>query len=681
MVEAWGNEAVRITEVMARPLIRLQAEDASSHTGWDLDQGTTEAKGRHFIPNSAKKGTWTFEGIPKGEYYVLVYSWGRNVDNGSLPDIEYNLGRSSEIRVTGSSQFSYDEGEETATDILFPSSNIREGFLDEVRPRLFYSEDPVEIDEDGVMVLTIENEEEDPDMSFDYVELYAPQAQYLEIANFGERNIDLSGWEIRVGDRITRIESDNVTELKPGQFAVFHSVETADDLEEGPSAIGVLKTANYEGGPDEVGAEPLVFTHEDMVESGSGEDRLALTGSLEEILFGPDAAKTVELWAPVTTTVADATRVLVDAFYFNGTSDFCAPDEVLKRQDNYSFAPQHRGDPTLSLLRHDPSELNEGETIERYVHGPTRFLAADAAVTINTQESVGAAFVRSDVNEAAGFKAAAVVGMEVECATEDGVLPKTEYGEVLFEISERVRDTDLVDEDDFPEFTFHWPGILNHFRDPDGNLPILHIRAGGVSCRPIGVVDFNPKSGGDEEKNERLAFHGDLLYTVDPANPDDYGDVLDLPGDSLRITIRVPDTEADFPGDATFEESVFAYIEISPGLPGGNGAIAGDPGREHFYYPDIDLTVEDSAAGSSYMESAASESSNRSSPASIQEASGSGKGGWPTARPTKLARTAGTSRSTRWAEGSFPGRPPRSSNRSPPGWSSSVTRRWMDSSM
>jgi hypothetical protein len=61
------------------------------------------------------------------------------------------------------------------------------------------------------------------------------------------------------------------------------------------------------------------------------------------------------------------------------------------------------------------------------------------------------------------------------------------------------------------------------------------------------------------------------------------------------------DSETDLPADTEFEDSVFAYLEISPGLSDGDGLIAGDPGREHFYYPDLPRSDEITQADGRFL--------------------------------------------------------------------------------
>lgn len=613
---AYGNEAVRITEVLARPLMRLQAEniDPADRPGspWQetslVTSGTqTQSSGRYYrlTPDGTiNNSQWTFKDIPKGNYYVLAYSL-----YNSSP--RHTLGTNSTVTANG-----------TAMNFIAEPANAQQielfggQYADRLKNgRVFYT--PAAIPISGQLSINI-NTGGRPNISFDYIELYAPLAQYVEIANFGEKTFNLNNWEIRVGSyddlnkngifdralnepesqRIIKIEPGagqdaSDLDLKPGQFAILyrdHLQSPGDIASNGPSQIEVLKPRKQTNG----GEDPLVLGYP----SGATEF-LNLTLNLGELIFGQDGAKRLELYAPEKKNPAPGgggpeKMVLVDAFYYNPASDFCTPSQRSRRQDDLAFAPQHRGDPTASVLHLDVKvdTKNTADPVDdttttyyNYVHGPKRFLAVDAAVTYENDPHP----TPQKLQDAAGFKAGHVIGQVAPGSVGGGTQTAldliqhwTEYGEPLVRLSA----TRTV--------TFHWPGILNWFRNPDEvdgkRYPLLFVRAGGISPNSsIGLVDLDPTDPG-----ERLAkvYHGDLLYVINPnlSDADDrYKDIFDKDHDSLRIT---------FKADIANATAYFAYLEISPGWPdqittptpkGPIGRIAGDPGAEWFFFPDKDL--------------------------------------------------------------------------------------------
>lgn len=603
---AYGNEAIRITEVLARPVMRLQAEniDPADRPGspWqehDLPSSGTQTlyTGKHFrlVPDGTiNNSQWTFKDIPNGKYIVVAYAL-----YNSNP--RYTLGTNSTISANGASM-SFLQEPFTAQQIdLFGGQ-----FCDRMKNgRVFYTPAVVAINDQ----LTINiNTGGRPNISFDYIELYAPLAQYVEIANFGEKKFNLDKWEVRVGSyddlnkngmrepnepesqRITLIQpgdgqDKSDLELKPGQFAILYrdNLQSPGDItSNGPSEIEGLKPREQTNST----GNPLVLGY-----PAGATDVMNLSLNLGELIFGQDGAKRLELYAPEKENSSQ--MVLMDAFYFNLAADFCTPSQRSRRQDDLAFAPQHRGDPTASVLRLDVKidTKNTADPVDdttttyyNYVHGPKRFLAVDAAVTLDNTATPS----QQDLQDAADYKSKHLLGQAASpriAASTQGtsvlVQNWTEYGEPLIKLSTTTN------------VTFHWPGLLNWFRNPDEvdgkRYPLLFVRAGGISTGSIGLVDIDPTDTG-----EKLAqiYHGDLLYVINPnaSDADDrYKEILDLDNDSLRITFRPNISSAT---------NYFAYLEISPGWPdqigtptpkGPAGRIAGDPGAEWFFFPDKDL--------------------------------------------------------------------------------------------
>lgn len=601
---AYGNEAIRITEVMARPVMRLQAEnvaeaDRPTGTNWTLSDITTASTstattGKHFVAldGAIVTGTWTFRDIPKGNYYVVAYGLYS----------QYKLGSSS---VKANNIQLYQLGASSPVETRLFGGQFIEKFDN---GRIQYSTVPVAVDSDGELEISITTASESK-ISFDYVELYADGAQYVEIANFGEKPINLENWEFRVGsyndlnsdgirDVTTEAESERVIKieaatgqkkedlnLKPGQFAILYSAYTTtpEDIEDdGPMGITALKPANHTDGVD-----PLVLGYPAGATQG-----IQLSLHLGEILFGQDNTKRLELYAP--------NDVLVDAFYYNVSSDFCSPGQRSRRQDEFAFAPQHRGDPTSSMLRIDVAVDNNDTTADltddttrtyyNYVHGPKRFLAEDAVVTEGLTDAAPKA---EDVAGHVGYLRTHIVGRSVADRVDsttkstDTILVQNwnEFGELLIKSPTSTEEEDAV--------TFTWPGILNWFRNPDAEkgkeYPVLFVRIGGISGYPVGRFDLDTTSSGE---NFFQAFHGDLLYVINPNlsdAADRYADILDLDTDSLRLSVY---------GTINNVTGYISYIEISPGRvdqietasgAGPAGRIAGDPGQEWFYFPDKDL--------------------------------------------------------------------------------------------
>ncbi len=634
--EAFGMEAMRITEVLARPLIRLQAEDADTSPvagsgdwlGPD-DHGLTDrAADFHFVNSSGSdEGTWVFdEAIPKGKYYVLIYSF-----NNGNEDTNYNLDNVSAtidstdgplVQVDRNAADHYDS--ETFSEVIFPStSTVRSWMRTGSRPHVLFTDEPVEIEGSLTVNLNATNPDSDAPNSFDYIELYAPDAQYLEMVNFGEKPINLAGWEIRLGSDTFKVDDedylDNEYLVRPGQFALIFPQDEAKEEDEGPSGIVDLYPKVYQEG---VGPEPLILTAEDLIDSETRQ--FYLTSSLEDILFASSTSRVVEIWSPELNLLelqdyqsgsADlngASKTLIDAFYFNGSSDDCSVLQTFHRQDRMAFFPQRRGDPTVSHLRHDKNLLDASNTIERYVHAPVKFLADDAVVTFDPDGDID----ENEVIEGSEFKPRAILGRSLASGEVGAEDERTEYGEIIFGLTEQEQQVDDFDNglltSDDNTVTFHWPGILNHFRDPfapdrtentpgvvDG-LPILYVRGYGVPNTPLGMFDRDTTDSGEDE---RLRWHGDLLFVFDPnENEDEFEDVVNIDTDSIRITLRVPDS-ADIPegatkvGATTIPAATFAfsYLEISAGYPETDGFMACDPGTDFHFYEDRDLTVDENA--------------------------------------------------------------------------------------
>ncbi len=607
---AYGNEAIRITEVMARPVMRLQAENASETTAtspnWTLtdivsSNTTTITSGSHYVAlsGSATTARWTFRDIPVGTYYVVVYSLFS----------KYNLGSAGVTAGISLSNYTSLSPIGTSTAVEIPLFGSQ--FIDKFDGnRVYYSSAPIAVTNAGELIISISSGGAS-NISFDYVELYASGAQYVEIANFGEKTINLENWEFRVGayndtnsneakdtdevetHRITKIEpasgqSAEDLNLEPGQFAILYSdlSQTPEDItDNGPMGITALKPANHADG-----VEPLVLGYPSGATQGQV---LHLSLHLGEILFGQDGAKRLELYAP--------NEILVDAFYYTLSSDFCSPGERSRRQDEYAFAPQHRGDPTTSVLRIDmkvdnnntPADLTDDSThtYYNYVHGPKRFLAEDAIVT---EDLTDAAPNPDEIAKHVGYLRTHIAGKtlaaEIDSGTQDlddiAIQTWSEFGENIIQSPSGTAQV----------VTFTWPGLLNWFRNPDAadgkRYPLLFIRAGGLSGYNIGRIDLDPTKDG---KSYKQVFHGDLLYVINPnlSDADErYADILDTDTDSFRLSIYGP--VASVTGYIPF----FSYIEVSPGRvdqigtassTGPAGRIAGDPGQEWFYFPDKDL--------------------------------------------------------------------------------------------
>lgn len=594
LVSAYGNEALRITEVMARPVMRLQPAEAGGWTEEPISASGTFELGSYLTTAGAFPGNWTFENIPKGDYYVAVYSF---FDPES--PATFALGGVGTVVEINSTSLK-------TVPVAFADDDVKKTYGVQFETlfdgeRAFISQDPFELD--GTLDLRISPAPAGTDtIAFDYVELYAPDAQYIEMCNFGERRINMKGWEFRFGawddkdddglldddEEITakvRLKEDEDVFVNPGQFVVFYRDEaSAEDVtEDGPSKIEALKAENHEGGQ-----EPVVITADDIESSTGSPD---LSQSLFEIVFGPDGAKSVEVYAPERIDQIGQPNekyTLMDSFYYSIGSDFCSPFEVQKRQDELTFAPQHRGDPTASAYRIEVATAGAvAPTRELYVHGPMRIRAEDAVVTFSREANPD----REAILEGAEYKAEANAGRSV---VNDGVIGFatetvqnwTEYGESLLETSSFLTD-------DTAEITFHWPGLLNRFRNADPDVagedeeyPLLFVRAGGISTSSAEEDDLHPVGRIEVDDATRVVYHGDLLFVIDPLEPDDYPDILDADNDSLRIT---------FLKDEENGPCYFAYLEITPGkrdqveTPEDDaliGRIAGDPGREWGYFPD-----------------------------------------------------------------------------------------------
>jgi hypothetical protein len=659
---AYGNEAVRITEVMARPLIRLQPENPATEQTQGAGKWIKDGTQYSLADGLTDIGEWKFSGVPKGAYYILVYS-----------RIDRTLG-DSRVSVGGTDLDKIVRNEATQSKILGASftSEFDGG-------KAYWSKTPTALDNTLTVTITPPSSGA-KNLSFDYVELYAPDAQYIELANFGERTINLLGWEFRTGGyndknnngikdqdekdatRVTRIklatsQNKKDLDLAPGRFAVlYRDLKTSDVKDQGPSKIKALA-------PPDNGKFTVVLTEENRDTANPADQttlvnsKFGLTLNLYELLFGQDGAKSVEVYAPENAAKLNSPDELrfvpMDIFYFNMAVDFCAPSENEKRQDEVAFAPQHRGDPTASVLRHevridDKGTATKSDDVEIdtdiYCHGPKRVLAEDAFVTFDGLKGTPVPSPSPNLTEA-NFKASSVAGRALPTPAQSAGSPTptptptttatsaptqssgvdyfTEYGETLFQISgpPGISGTPTPVIPDDKMVTFHWPGVLNQFRNPEkkgqaDEFPLLFIRAGGVSPYPIGRMDLDPKLGNDDkDAKERFTtvYHGDLLYVanIDGSNlskaKTNYADILDLDNDGLRVSIAPLEENPD-----THEvpKSYFAYLEISPGrrsqsssnaIPAGR--IAGDPGEESFYFPDPNFKIKnDEPSQFFYME-------------------------------------------------------------------------------
>lgn len=150
-----GVEAVRINELMIRPKVEIYATAASSPGGlWSWQNGVYV----NSSPDSGQEGegTWTFDGIPNGNYYMRLIGQGGQF----IGDVDYS-GRTQESMRHADSY--------TAFNTVGVTNNK--------------------------LILRIQNNFSDKNCYFKGIVLsQQPDAEYLELINISNSAIDLGGW-------------------------------------------------------------------------------------------------------------------------------------------------------------------------------------------------------------------------------------------------------------------------------------------------------------------------------------------------------------------------------------------------------------------------------------------------------------------------------------------------------
>jgi len=179
----YGVEAVRFNEIMINPKYGYSATTLTNPTG---PGGDWSLAGDHYensnpTVNEFGRGIWQFEGLRPGTYYLRVFG----VAEGDIV---------GDVKVSGVTHSGMVHGEMYV--------------------------DPVVVGGDGRLDLTMYNKEVDKGSnytvyfkSFQLIE--SPDAEYIELINISNKDIDVSGWEVeglRANDLIASVPSGTVIE-------------------------------------------------------------------------------------------------------------------------------------------------------------------------------------------------------------------------------------------------------------------------------------------------------------------------------------------------------------------------------------------------------------------------------------------------------------------------------------
>lgn len=162
-VTYYGNEAVKINELMVKPVIQREVTPTQNPGGgWFLVSDHYE----NSTPGQGGEGSWTWTDIPDGTYYLKVYG----------TTVGQNVG---DVRVGGATKYKLDHGDyfsQSASQVVDVSGNA--------------------------LTISIKNEEaEGVTTYFKYIELsQSPDCEYVELVNLSKDDIDISGWSIQFPD-------------------------------------------------------------------------------------------------------------------------------------------------------------------------------------------------------------------------------------------------------------------------------------------------------------------------------------------------------------------------------------------------------------------------------------------------------------------------------------------------
>ena len=190
-----GIEAVRINEVMAKPVVAL-ATRSDQAPGGDWSWSGTGHINQAPKGGTVGTGRWTWTGLPAGGYYLTVRAGGLAAMVG---DVEVNGLRQEHMR----------DGDRFTRSETVTVNN-------------------------GTLSLSIQNNEESDHCALASVELsQQPDAEYVELVNLSDRPISLDGWSLS-GPGITGWPAviPLGTTLAPHRFLVL-----AADLHDGAQGI------------------------------------------------------------------------------------------------------------------------------------------------------------------------------------------------------------------------------------------------------------------------------------------------------------------------------------------------------------------------------------------------------------------------------------------------------------
>jgi type II secretory pathway component PulK len=157
--EVWGIEAVRINEIMVKPVITLSvSQDQQPGGDWvwtgSLYQNSNAGGG------PSGQGTWVFSGIPDGDYYMSLFAASPGQDIG-------------DVEAEGLWQDKMDHGDR------------------------FTKRETVTVSGGRLYISIQNNESEGTTCYFKSVQLsQQPDGEYIELVNISPREVDLSGWLI-----------------------------------------------------------------------------------------------------------------------------------------------------------------------------------------------------------------------------------------------------------------------------------------------------------------------------------------------------------------------------------------------------------------------------------------------------------------------------------------------------
>ena len=292
-----GVEAVVINEVMVSPIIRLQAEEVNAATEpfsevddggfpnyelyngaqdshWDVD--TTE---EFYVVYSAgdskrdvlngdyqfdieERATWTYENIPSGYYYILIYD--RDLESSGLTKFDY---------VDNNTNYYIEVNNEYPDDIVDVYTDNGSCYIlkfgDDDKDRKHIT--------DGTLSITLTVPPANlPAISidelyatFDYVELINTDIQYVELMNLSPNPISITSWYFPIGNdefhiRDSEIKGFNIEDDPPKNYLVVTSYNKINNLREmyGDIDVDIIEAINNEEEEDKI-FEVITFNEDE----------------------------------------------------------------------------------------------------------------------------------------------------------------------------------------------------------------------------------------------------------------------------------------------------------------------------------------------------------------------------------------------------------------------------------